>query len=69
MRNDALKSLTACLNHESQTWRGASVINDTVWRTTGQTAVSRSGGARLGGKASALISSPSPPQSQTPPTF
>jgi hypothetical protein len=41
-------------------WRGASVTSDTVWRTTGKTAMLRSGGARLGGKtalikASALI--------------
>jgi hypothetical protein len=55
------------------------VISNTIWRTTGNTALSRSGGALVGGKpalikasdlikAWALISSASPPQSQTPPT-
>jgi len=67
MRSGACKSLTVCLNHESERWRDVSAIGQPLRQTAIETVLHHSGVALLGGKASALIRSAAPPQRQTPP--
>jgi hypothetical protein len=67
MRNDALKSMSVPLNHESQESRGVSAIGPTIQADRDQDHPASLGIALLGGKASALIRSAAPPQSQAPP--
>jgi hypothetical protein len=67
MRRGAGKSLTVCLNHESETSRDVSAIGQPFRQAAIETVLPHSGVALLGGKASALIRSVAPPQRQTPP--